>query len=203
MIYLNKFEAIIFDFGGVILDIDPPKTWDAFVQLFSKTEVKKIQNSHWLDEIEKGLINQKQLINGIKSSLKTEFTNDQFYAAWNALLLDYKSKRIQKIRELKKTHRLFMLSNTNEIHYREFSQKLEMDFGLSFQDLFIKTYLSHEMGLIKPDPKIYQQVLHEQNLIPAKTLFIEDTEINAKAAAALGINTLVIPQNGNFYNYIK
>ncbi|MBI9069106.1 MAG: HAD-IA family hydrolase [Salinivirgaceae bacterium] len=200
---LKNFATIIFDFGGVILDIDPQKTIDAFLKFITLQEVEKIQSNGILNKIEKGEINAEQLYKGINELLGKELSKNDFHHAWNAILLDYKTERIDWIKKLSKTHKLFLLSNTNEIHYRSFSKKLKEEFNVSFNDLFIKSYLSFEMGLLKPDAAIYKKVIEEQSLNPSKTLFIEDTAINAKAAEELGIVPLVIPRNGSFYDFLK
>lgn len=203
MIDLANFEALIFDFGGVILDIDPDKTWKAFAAHVSDDKIKTILNSGLLQTFEKGSISSKELMERVNRVWGTQINEKDFLHAWNAMLVQYQPPRIEYIQELKKTHRLFLLSNTNTLHFEYFSQKLIREFGVSFNDLFEKVYVSHEMGLIKPDLEIYQQVIAEQGLIPEKTLFIEDTQENADAASELGIQTLVIPRNGSFYSYFK
>lgn len=200
---LQTFDSIIFDFGGVILDIDPQRTINAFAKIIPLSDVQKIENSGILDEIEKGQISQDELILGVNAIIDKNILESEFLKAWNAILLDYKPERIKAIQELKKTHKLYLLSNTNEIHFKNFSLKLFNEYGLSFTDLFLKPYLSFEMGLLKPELEIYQQLIDEEKLNPEKTLFIEDTEANAIAAQKLGIQTLVIPRNGTFYDFFE
>lgn len=170
------FETIIFDFGGVIFDINPQLTIDAFCRLGDKAGYSQIENSDLLWQIERGEINQEQLHSQICKFLKTRISMNDFYNAWNAILLEYKAERIEKIRDLGKTHKLLMLSNTNEIHYKHFSSKLFNEYGTTFSELFNEVYLSYKMGLIKPDKAIFEKVIDEQGLIPEKTLFIEDTK---------------------------
>ncbi len=198
---LTKYDTLIFDFGGVILDINPDKTWNAFEKLISQKQIQQIRDSGLLESFEKGALESSELLAQINTRINTNLDFDLFLAAWNAMLLDYKPDRMEIIKQLKQTHRLFLLSNTNRLHYNFFSTKLKSEFGIGFSDLFEKTYVSHEMGLIKPDLEIYKKVLQEQKLIPERTLFIEDTQVNADAAQELGISTLVIPRNGSFYDY--
>ncbi len=198
---LSAYDSLIFDFGGVILDINPENTWNAFGKFAPKERIQQVINSRLLETFETGKITAEELRELINQKLDEKIDDTTFDRAWNAMLIDYKPKRIEHIQWLKKRHRLFLLSNTNEIHYTFFSKKLEKEYGISFSDLFHHTYLSHEMGLIKPHAEIFSRVLIEQQLDPKKTLFIEDTRENADAAASLGIDTLVIPRNGNFYDY--
>jgi epoxide hydrolase-like predicted phosphatase len=200
---LSQYDAIIFDLGGVILDIDPERTWNMFAKYTDKKSIQKILESGWLQEFEKGKIQHKELRDKINGLLGTQIAEDPFIRAWNAMLIDYKPKRIERIQWLKKTHRLFLLSNTNELHFNYFENKLIKEYGVSFDDIFNFTYVSHKMGLVKPDAQIFRQVLIEQQLNPETTLFIEDTRENAESASKLGIQTLVIPRNGNFYDYLR
>jgi len=201
MIDLTQYNTIIFDFGGVILDINPELSINAFKKYGGEAGMKKIEESDILWQFERGEIDVKTIHEGICKYIGATLSEDEFINYWCALLLEYKPKRIEKIKELAKTHKLIMLSNTNEIHFAYFSQKLKDEYGITFNDLFSEVYLSHEMGLVKPDKAIYEQVIKEQNLIPEQTLFIEDTLANAKAAEDIGIKTLVIPRNGSFYDY--
>ncbi len=198
---LKHFDNIIFDLGGVILDIDPERTRKSFLKIITPEQVDKAFTSKILYDFETGNITAQQLRSQLEVLLQTNFDETKFNRAWNAMLLDYKPKRIERIQWLKRSHKLFLLSNTNELHYSCFSDKLINEYGVSFNNLFSKVYLSHKMGLVKPNLEIYRQVLIEQNLIPEKTLFIEDTKENALAAKKLGIEILIIPRNGNFYDY--
>jgi len=198
---LKHFDNIIFDLGGVILDIDPERTRKSFLKIITPEQVDKAFASKVFYDFETGSITAQQLRSQLEVLLQTNFDETKFNRAWNAMLLDYKPKRIERIQWLKRSHKLFLLSNTNELHYSCFSDKLINEYGVSFNNLFSKVYLSHKMGLVKPNLEIYRQVLIEQNLIPEKTLFIEDTKENALAAKKLGIEILIIPRNGNFYDY--
>ncbi len=200
---LNKYDTIIFDFGGVILDINPELSVDEFRLIGKEQALSRIEKSDILWQFERGEINADTLHKEMCTHLDKQISMVEFTLAWNALLLDYKPDRIANIQKLAKTHKLILLSNTNEIHFAKFSKKLEDEYQVTFDDLFYKVYLSYEMGLIKPDIRIYQQVVDELQLVPEKTLFIEDTPKNAEAAKQIGIETLVIPRNGSFYNYFE
>lgn len=202
-INLNDYDTLIFDFGGVILNINPELTIDGFRKLGGEDGLSKINESGILWEFERGEISKEVLYTRIQQLLGKKITEKDFQDIWCALLLNYVPERIDWIQKLSKTHRLLMLSNTNEIHFEFFSRKLKNEFGVSFYDLFSEVYLSHKMGLIKPDLRIYEQVIKEQKLDPEKTLFIEDTKENTDAAQSLGIKTLLIPRNGSFYSFFK
>jgi glucose-1-phosphatase len=200
---LSNYNTIIFDFGGVILDIDPEQSRKAFAELYGTDNLIKVEQSGLLLEFEKGMISLTDMITEMEKITGKKNESELFKKAWCALLLEYKAPRIEWIKKLGTSHRLFMLSNTNELHYSFFSNKLKHEYGVSFSELFLKVYLSYEMHLLKPGLEIFKQVIEEQKLNPAKTLFIEDTEENVDAANQLGIQTLLIPRNGSFYDYFK
>ncbi len=198
---LNHYDTIIFDFGGVILNIDINRTINQFVELFGKQVVDNVINKGILQKYERGQISTKEFYNTICTETNKRVSESDFIKAWNAMLLDYNKLRLDKIKQLSKTHKLILLSNTNEEHFTFFSRKLYDEFGLTFNDLFSSLYLSYKLHLLKPDVRIFQTLIENENLQTHKTLFIEDTLKNAQVAEKLGINTLVIEQNHNFYEY--
>lgn len=201
LVNLSNYNTIIFDFGGVIFDIDPGRTELALSRLANNTALQQFKKSTAPDMFEMGKITATEFYNKFCQITQTQVGYNVFIRAWNAMLIDYKPKRIERLRLLAKTHKLIMLSNTNELHYAHFSEKLQSMYSVTFEQLFSSVYLSYKMGLLKPQRQIFATVLVEQNLMPEKTLFIEDTRENADAAKKLGIDTLVIPRNGNFYDY--
>jgi putative hydrolase of the HAD superfamily len=113
-------------------------------------------------------------------------------AAWGAMILDIPADRIRYLEELKKNYKLYLLSNTNEIHRIKFHRDFKTDFDYSFYDLFERNFYSHEMGMRKPNPQIYLEALREAELIPEETLFIDDMEENIEAARTTGMQVLHI-----------
>jgi glucose-1-phosphatase len=200
-IKLAPFDTLIFDFGGVIFDIDPDRSAKAFANLIGPAKLNEIEATGLLWEYEKGNIDTPTFYTSFCSQAGADIPFEVFNRAWCAMLVGYQRKRIEYLRWLQKSHRLIMLSNTNQMHYNHFSGKLQTEYGVTFQQLFHHVYLSYQMRLIKPDTAIYRKVLVEQNLMPEKTLFIEDSRANADAAKTLGIETLVIPRNGSFYTF--
>jgi putative hydrolase of the HAD superfamily len=121
-----------------------------------------------------------------------QMTDEEIDLAWTAMILDIPADRVKYLKELKKSYRLFLLSNTNEIHRIKFHRSFREDFGYSFYDLFEHSFYSHKMGIRKPNPQIYVQALKEANLNPEETLFIDDMVENIEAAKTTGMNVLHI-----------
>jgi glucose-1-phosphatase len=192
MSILNKsIKNIIFDFGGVIINLDYKATYGAFESLGVKDLESIISKSHQtgiFDDFEKGLISPNQFRKGMMEISKVPVSDTEFDWAWNQILLDIPQERLEKIVALKKDYNVFLLSNTNKIHYDYYLNDLQEINGFeSFDTIFQKAYFSHEINMRKPDAEIYEFVLNDSNLVPEESLFIDDTEINTKAASTLGI----------------
>ena len=106
------------------------------------------------------------------------------------MILDFPENRIRFIESLKNKYKIFLLSNTNKIHYDFYCNNFKNQYVYDFPDLFHKAYFSFKLGLKKPDTKIFQLVLDDNGLIPSETLFIDDTLIHINSASSMGINTI-------------
>ena len=201
MVRLSDFDTIIFDFGGVILDIDPDLSRRRFAEMLGIEKARKLEAEQLPQLYEKGLISRAEFVSRINQIAGTQLSADEILAAWNAMLLNYKPARIEWIKRLHTTHRLLRLSNTNDSQFEFFHNKLIAEYGVTFYQLFDHVYLSHEMGMLKPSHEIYKTVIAEQQLNLQRTLFIEDTARNVEGAQEVGLQTLLIPRNGEFYEF--
>jgi glucose-1-phosphatase len=184
-------KNIIFDFGGVICNIDIKKTERRFVEMGFKadgynspvSDAKKL-----FEDIETGAINSQQFRDELKKYFLHPVTDELLDEAWNALLLDIPAARIRLLEELRKHYRIFLLSNTNEIHYHCYLENFRKQFGYGdFDALFEKAYFSYRIGLKKPSMEIFHYVLHDSTMDPSETLFIDDTLIHVEGARNAGI----------------
>ena len=192
---MAAIKNIIFDLGGVILNINFKKTEDAFVALgFAdfKQYMTQFHITPFFEEYETGKIDDEAFVQGVQKIAGRPITEAQVIHAWNALLLDFPPERIALLEKLKKQYRIFLLSNTNAMHYKVFQQKLFDLTGKRLEDIFEKTYFSHTANLRKPHAAIYKMVLDENNLNPEETLFIDDTQSNFSGAEELGIQTFYL-----------
>lgn len=191
-----NIKNIIFDYGGVILNIDPSLTFKALkesgIEDVETLHMKIIENDLY-NKIETGAISPQEFREGIRSLIGSFVTDQQIDDAWNALILDMPPERIKLIEEAGKNYRVFMLSNTNQIHYDKYRADLENQYGYNtFSDLFEKAHFSHEIGFRKPHPEIYLHVLKSHGLKPEETVFIDDSIVNIKAADKLGLTAILL-----------
>lgn len=187
-------KNIIFDLGGVILDIDYQKTVDAFRALgfedFDK-HYTQAQQSGVFDAFETGQMTSEDFVHSMRQYLPESIDNQQIIDAWNALLLSWKKERISFIQELKSRYNLFLFSNTNAIHKTCFESTYQQQIQAPhFDDLFIKAYYSHEFGKRKPHPESFLALLAENNLNPNETLFIDDSIQHVEGARQAGLDAI-------------
>ncbi len=187
---MENIKNIIFDLGGVILNIDIKLTEDALEKLGigNLSDYKSQANMiSFFGDYEMGKIDDAAFIQSVQSLSGKEIPEQAAIDAWTALLLDFPEERIGLLKKLKEKYRLFLLSNTNAIHYKKFQEQLYQQTGNYLEDFFEKTYYSHNVGLRKPDTAIFQLVIDENKLDPAETLFVYDTESNMEGARQAGL----------------
>ena len=186
-----KQKAIIFDLGGVLMNLSYQKTADAFKLLGLmdfEERYSQARQSGVFDAFETGKISPPEFRANLREWLSPETTDAQIDHAWNAMLLGMPADRIELLRLLKPHYRIFLLSNTNEIHLSEVFRMMQKDHGFpDLSGIMEKEYYSCRMGLRKPDPEIFKTVLKEQNLEPGEVLFIDDSIQHIEGARSVGI----------------
>ena len=196
-INIEGINNLIFDLGGVILNIAPERTVQKMKQLgianFEQLYSQLKQNETF-DLLEKGEISEDQFVEEILKHVHKPIEKESIIDAWNELLLDFPQERIELLDKLNKSTRFrtFLLSNTNAIHKRLYNQDLFNRFSKRLEDLFETAYFSHELAMRKPNAEIFKYVLDNEKLDPSETLFIDDSADNIAAASALGIKTFHI-----------
>lgn len=190
---MKKIKNIIFDLGGVFIDIDFSKTEKSFEQL-GLSNFHQFFSQHTasplFELLETGKIYPAEFYHQFRKQTKTTLTDDQIKDAWNALLGTFPTERLQWLNNIKQRYNIYLFSNTNIIHYNAFQQIYQQCTGLdNFDNLFIKAHYSHELGLRKPYPHSFITLMQIENLIPEETLFIDDTIGNIEGAKMAGLQT--------------
>jgi putative hydrolase of the HAD superfamily len=186
------YRNLIFDLGGVLINLDTQRTVHAFAGLAGVPPLELMQrlNEPFFNAFEKGEISEAEFRSRLREALGLSCTDEAIDQAWNAMLLDIPPTRLFLLQRLAVYHRLFLLSNTNGIHYRCFQAQVKNTFGdESLQVYFERAYFSHELKMRKPDAEIYEYVLADAGIQPAETLFLDDNETNLAGARRVGIQT--------------
>ncbi|QMU29684.1 HAD family hydrolase [Adhaeribacter radiodurans] len=191
---LSLVKNIIFDLGGVIINLAYQNSVDALRSLSKKQQAidfTQQAQSGLFDLYETGQITSEAFRQGLRDTYAIEGEDSALDAAWNAMLLDIPPERIQLLQALGKKFRLFLLSNTNAIHAERFNKTVQEVSGLpGLNSLFEKTYYSHLVGMRKPGAAIFEHILNQNNLTAAETLFIDDSLQHIEGARKLGLQTL-------------
>ena len=189
-----QIKNIIFDLGGVFLDVDYSKTQQSFIDLGIENFDEFYQQSFsdpLFVQLEKGTITPEIFYDHFRLSTSTILTDEAIKTAWNAMLGKFRKSSIAILQGLKKKFNIYLLSNTNAIHYDAFTQIHYQQFGhRNFDQHFHKTYYSHLIQQRKPDAAAYEIILRENGLRAAEILFIDDTLKNIEGAKATGIKVL-------------
>lgn len=189
----ENIDTVIFDFGGVIINIDYDVTIQAFEQLgIDNFEAlySQASQSDLFDNIEIGKISPQHFINGLLSIMPSGMSPNKIVHAWNAMLLDIPLERIELLLSLKDKYKIYLLSNTNSLHIDAAMRKWNAVTDSSIHDVFDHVYFSHEMGLRKPNVEIFTTVCAEQGLNKKTTLFIDDSIQHIEGAQTAGLNVL-------------
>lgn len=190
---MTKTKNIIFDLGGVLLDIDYQKTIDAFESLGVrnfKEMFSQFKADELFEKLETGHIAEPDFYQAVKQRTPVDITEAEIKTAWNALLLDFRTESLSLLEQLAGSYQLYLLSNTNAIHLKCFKEIFTRQTGQPALDrYFKKAWYSNEVGLRKPNRDIFEFVLADENLVAAETLFIDDTPMNVETARNLGFKT--------------
>jgi putative hydrolase of the HAD superfamily len=192
--------TLIFDFGGVIINLDLNLCIQNLKHAGALDVEKYLSNygqSGFFLQWEKGEINLAEFRNAVRSISVSNPDDKTIDDAWCSFLQDIPEDRIRLLEKLKTKYRLLLLSNSNPLHI-EVSGKNEFNkYGYEIGDLFEKAYISYELGLTKPDPAIFNYILTDLNIRPEECLFLDDGEKNIRTASEMGFETYLVTQGEN------
>jgi putative hydrolase of the HAD superfamily len=207
MIDLKDTETIIFDLGEVIIDLDSKRVIDQFQKHSDKSAeeiIRLISKSQDLINYEVGKMTDVEFCQVVNELLSIELSQASFEAIWNSFLGTIHLDKLRLMLDLKEKYNVLILSNTNAIHQRAFDRHIgELIPSKTMADMVHTAYYSHELGLRKPDPHIYQKVIDLQNLNPAKTLFFDDRIENITAAQARGIQAIQVTYSDQILDQLR
>jgi FMN phosphatase YigB (HAD superfamily) len=188
---LDGIRNIIFDFGGVIIEIEFDRVRKAFRDLGMDNfddHFTKFRQSPVFDRFDTGRVSEDEFFSEIEKHLPEGVRREEVIAAWNAMLGHFPEEHFHFLMEMKNRYNTYILSNTNETHLRFYFRKLNEWFGIENMDVFFnKSYYSNVIHLRKPDVKIFEFVCRDAGLNPSETLFIDDTLYHVEGARKVGL----------------
>ena len=187
---LQGIDAIIFDFGNVLIDLDYPRVIREFSKVAQKNQEEieeMVVTAPVLQKFEMGMIGPDEFRAGINQLLGTRMGEMQFESIWNSMLKSISKERMDKVLEIGKRFDTFILSNTNMIHEIAYEEMIMMETGKdSLRDFVKEVYYSHEIGMRKPNLNIYKFVAEDIGLYPSRMLFLDDRLDNIEGAKRAG-----------------
>jgi len=188
---MNNIDTLIFDFGGVIINLDYSKPVDEFKKLGisdSKKLYSKEEQTSLFDSLECGQISDEKFLNEIR---KKSNTNDLelIKKAWNSILLNIPEERVHLLKKLSLKYKIYLLSNTNSIHLNEIISAYGEKKWRNFISIFNEVYFSNQIGMRKPNEDVFFYLIKKNKLDVSKTLFIDDSPQHIKTAKKIGFKT--------------
>ncbi len=196
--------TLLFDFGGVLVDLDRPRCVEAFARIgfdivpylgsyrqggpFSLMEQGKMSISEFCSEIR-------------RLSGRPDTTDEAIVQAWEAFLPGVPAERLDLLLKIKQHYSVNILSNTNQIHWRQARDEFFRYKGLELPDFFDHVFLSCELGLEKPAPELYAEVVRQLGVPASDVLFFDDSEVNCEAARRCGLQALLAPAGSEWFKY--
>ena len=197
---VTPVKNIIFDLGGVLINLDYQLTGKAFENLgianFNDLYTQHHANPLF-EQLEVGAIEPEAFYEALRQTTGLTLTNRQIETAWNAMLLDFPAERLHWLSQIKNKYNIYLFSNTNAIHYNAFIHIYEqvapqLGLDINFEHFFTTAYYSHTLGQRKPEVAAFEAVIRDAKLDPAQTLFIDDTLLNIEGAQKAGLQTLFL-----------
>ena len=198
------FKNLIVDFGGVLIDLDRQRCLENFKELGLPDVEHTLDKYHQQDffqQYEKGLISSDDFRNIIREKIGKDVTDARIDAAWNSFLVSIPTYKLDLLLALRKDYVVYLLSNTNEIHWKWSCEYAFPYKAFRVEDYFENIFLSYKMKMAKPDEEIFRKVLDDAGLNPKETFFIDDSEANCMTAQSLGISTYT-PEAGEDWRHL-
>lgn len=192
---ISDAEAVVFDLGAVILNINPQLSINQF-NAFGVPDIFGflfgLEQDGVFEEFERGKLNPQEFREHIRKRTGLKIDDQQFDHAFNAMLLDFPTARIDAVLRCGAAKPTFLLSNTNKIHYDNYSRRIAHRNIECLDDMFKAAYYSHNMGMRKPDNEIFENLIAKVGVSAQNILFIDDNLKNIESADKMGIQTIRI-----------
>ncbi len=194
----DNLKNVVLDLGGVLYDIDPERTIAGLKDLLLPEAANSISEesiTEMVHAMETGRWTDEFFITKVKESCKPGVTEEDILKAWNMILINFPEHRVDMVKSLSEKYRLFLLSNTNDIHIRHFEALFLDKYGFPLPDLFEKIYYSSVIGMRKPDINAFLHVLDDSGLKASETVMVDDRRDNCEGAQSAGMKFILVPEN--------
>lgn len=191
-------KNIILDLAGVVLNLDLERDTKALQDIGLPDFEGCVKNKSIAEPILaylNGLVGEKQFCDTMRPLCRDGVTDDEMLYAMDAVLDVVPRERVDLIMSLRKKYRVFLLSNIYEKAWRYAVGEIEKH-GVSVEDCFEQVFLSYEMGLAKPDVRIFNELIEKTGVVPEETLYFDDSRENVETGSKVGLVSHLVPMNG-------
>lgn len=196
---------LLFDLGGVIMDICRQNCIDAFSALGMPEPGRYLGEyvqAGPFGQLESGLISPEEFRRQLRADLPAGVTDAQIDEAFGRFLTGIPVARLHALEQLRQRYKVYMLSNTNPIMWHDGIDRYFRTDGHDMSRYFDGTLTSFEARVMKPDAAIFRLACEKFDIDPTETLFIDDSAANTEAASKLGFATLTVPPGAEFSELI-
>jgi glucose-1-phosphatase len=205
-IQTSKIKNIIFDLGGVLLNINPLLSLLELEKVSGITKeelIVKLASEQIFEKFDTGSLNPAQFRSTLCQILNKNVNDSEMDRIWNKLLLDFPPPRVEMLQQIRKNYRVFLLSNTNSIHFDHYTREFHEKYEIPMISLFERLFLSYEIGIHKPDAGIYNYVLQHADINASESVFFDDSIANVEAAVLQGIEGIQIANGRDVTSYFE
>lgn len=198
---LAGYDTVIFDLGGVVLDLHYEATIEAFQALGAENFAElysQVVQTDLFDRYETGQISSMHFVNKMKELLPDKISPNGVVSAWNAMIKEFQPGKLVFLEQLMQTHTTALLSNTNDLHMDCVRRKLKKVTGKPLEAYFRHTFLSQELNMRKPHRETFLSVCERMAVAPERVLFIDDSPQHVEGAKEAGLNAVLFPRNHPF-----
>ncbi len=187
---LSSIKNIIFDLGGVVIDLDRDRCVESFTRIGFPDADKLVDCYHpadFFNDLERGKLTKEEVYDIIREKAQKPISDEDIQRAYGDILVEiplYKLRLIESLR--KRGFKIYALSNINPIVIDKVRELFAAD-GKQMEDYFDKAYLSYEVKSLKPDPEIFEILIADSGINPEETLFIDDSDRNIMAGKEFGL----------------
>ena len=190
-------KAVIFDMGGVLIDLDPPACIKAFKDILGFDRITELLDPFHqkgiYGELEGGTLTADDFRAAVLAESRPGSRPEDVDRCMDAMISGMEPYKADLLRKLSRQYPLYLLSNNNEIARIRYHKLLE-DLGVDWRTVFREEFCSYQMKMLKPSPEIFREAVRRVDLPPEEILFIDDSKTNVEAARAVGINAVLVPQ---------
>ncbi len=188
---IKKYKNLVFDFSGVFFNLEYTAMFD-FFHAQGLHHLEKHVNKHYYSpffiDFDKGKISREEFCNEFRKEFKIILSDEIIVEGVHSLVKEFNEPLINWVKKNEGSYQLYLLSNNNPVSYHYLLKTIKERFGIDFNSMFIDTFYSHFLGLMKPHPEIFHTLINKTGINPAETLFIDDTEVNLQTAKQLGFD---------------